>query len=629
MLAGIVQHANSIIYGSMAIIWVVVALPNLIALYSIGKEFRDESNKLRTDEFYLSLVKNYLLGSSNSSADYLANSNFDKVKNNFAKYAAEVRSVTQNKDIVQFVDITDYFNVAYIDEIARTNLCDLIPGAMTGLGILGTFMGLIAGITGFSTDSSENIAMGINNLLGGMNTAFMTSIVGVIASLLFSFIHKPLYNFCIREMENYIVLFHMADLDKSSKKLENQLLIHEKSQTKMLQSFSGVIAKAISDAMKAELVPVFKEMRKTTEDFVNFSSAQQKASLEKIVNEFVAKMNELLEDQLKELGKTIRDLSSQIRSAIDGICKTSSEVENINKISQQTIIEMKSFVNNLSDLIEKQAEKNIEISDKQAEKITGIAEKVKQDADQMVKDFASNINSSLEEQFSNIGETVKKLGSQIETVVNGICSTSNDVANVNKISQQAIADMGTFVTGLNDIRVLIGQDIENAREQVSKNAQINEEQAEQLQKIAVKINEEASAAESAISLMKQYCQEKVTEVTEAAYKRIEQVNEAAQRSLEITENIVENNKQLTSNLIDSARDNMDALVQSSANNNQLMLKIFQDFSDQVKIIVEQAQASTQDSMSKTDDVIRQTNDQINSLIEAMEEHIKSFQQMSD
>lgn len=626
MLAGIVQYANFIVYGSMAVIWITVALPNLIALYSIGKEFKDETNKLRTDQFYLSSIKNFLSGSQNSSTSCLQNSSFNKVKSNFAKYVAEVRNVAQNKNIVQFVDITDYFNIAYIDEIARTNLCDLIPGAMTGLGILGTFMGLIAGITGFSTDSSENIAIGINSLLGGMNTAFMTSIVGVIASLLFSFIHKPLYSFCVREMENYIVIFHMADLDKSSKKLENQLLIHEKNQTKMLQSFSGVIAKSISDAMKAELIPAFREMKKITEDFVNFSSEQQKASLEKIVNEFVNRMNQLLGGQLEELGQTVEDLSLQIRTAVNGICKTSGEVENINKISQQTINEMKSFVKDFSALIDKQAERNIEINNKQAEKIIEIAEKVKQDTDQMVKDLASNINSSLEKQFSNIGKTVEKLGSQIETVVNGICSTSNDVASINKISQQAIADMGTFITGLNDIRVIIAQDIEAAREQVTKNAQINEEQAKQLQKVAAQINEEASAAEVSISIMRQYCQEKVTEVAEDVYKRIEQANESVKRSLETAENIMENNKQYTSNLVDSARDNMDTLVKSSAINNQQMIKVFQDFSEQIKIVVNQAQASTQNSIDKADDIVRQTNDQINSLIEAMEKHIQSFYQ---
>ena len=530
MLAGIVQYANFVVYGSMAAIWGIVALPNLIALYSIGREFKDESGKLLTDEVYLQQVESYLSGDADDS--FLVNSSFNRVKCNFIKYADEVRDVAQNKDVVQFVDINDYFNITYIDEIARTNLCDLIPGAMTGLGILGTFMGLVAGITGFSADSSENISIGINNLLGGMNTAFMTSIVGVVASLLFSFIHKPLYNFCVREMENYVSSFHRADLDKSSKKLENQLLIHGKNQTNMLQSFSNVIAMAISDTMKAELVPVFKEMRETTEEFVNFSSAQQKNSLKKIVNEFVTKVNGLLNNQLEEISQKLKDVSLQMQSVVDGICQTSGEVDNINKISRQTVAEVKNFVNDLSSLIERQ----------------------------------------------------------------------------------------------NEIRALIGQDIEAAREQVSKNAQINEEQAKRLQEVAAKINEEASAAESSISLMRQYCQEKVTEVTDAAYKRIEQVNEAAQHSLKATENVIENNKQLTSDLVDSVRDNMNTLVQCSANNNQQMIKVFQDFSEQIKIVVSQAQASTQNSIDKTDDVVRETHEQINSLIDAMEEHIKSFYQ---
>ena len=83
---------------------------------------------------------------------------------------------------------------------------------------------------------------------------------------------------------------------------------------------------------------------------------------------------------------------------------------------------------------------------------------------------------------------------------------------------------------------------------------------------------------------------------------------------------------MTSDLVDSVRDNMNTLVQCSANNNQQMIKVFQDFSEQIKIVVNQAQASTQNSIDKADDVVRETHEQINSLIDAMEEHIKSFYQ---
>lgn len=106
----------------MAAIWGIVALPNLIALYSIGREFKDESGKLLTDEVYLQQVESYLSGDADDS--FLVNSSFNRVKCNFIKYADEVRDVAQNKDVVQFVDINDYFNITYIDEIARTNLCD-------------------------------------------------------------------------------------------------------------------------------------------------------------------------------------------------------------------------------------------------------------------------------------------------------------------------------------------------------------------------------------------------------------------------------------------------------------------------------------------------------------------------
>ena len=45
----------------------------------------------------------------------------------------------KQKGAAPFVDISDFYNSDYLDEIGSTGICDLISGTMTGLGILGTF----------------------------------------------------------------------------------------------------------------------------------------------------------------------------------------------------------------------------------------------------------------------------------------------------------------------------------------------------------------------------------------------------------------------------------------------------------------------------------------------------------
>src|SRR5690606_38790155 len=59
-----------------------------------------------------------------------------------------------------------------------------LAGVFTGLGILGTFIGLVSGLSGISTTRPEEVLDSVMNMLAGMSTAFYTSICGIFFSLL-------------------------------------------------------------------------------------------------------------------------------------------------------------------------------------------------------------------------------------------------------------------------------------------------------------------------------------------------------------------------------------------------------------------------------------------------------------
>ena len=151
------------------------------------------------------------------------------------------------KDGHSFVAIDDFFNANQLDEIGISGICDLIPGTMTGLGILGTFLGLVLGISGFDTASTEAITSSISGLLSGMGTAFLTSIVGVFFSLVFSYLHKIIYDYANKNLELFINNFHEKELDGHDNSTENQLLGYQQQQTdfqlqqtELLKTFAGI-----------------------------------------------------------------------------------------------------------------------------------------------------------------------------------------------------------------------------------------------------------------------------------------------------------------------------------------------------------------------------------------------------
>lgn len=82
-----------------------------------------------------------------------------------------------------------------------------MPGTLTGLGLLGTFVGLIVGIGSIQISSLDAALASIQVLFGSIQVAFYTSIAGVILSVLFNIIYKILWNIMIRDLGMFTSAF--------------------------------------------------------------------------------------------------------------------------------------------------------------------------------------------------------------------------------------------------------------------------------------------------------------------------------------------------------------------------------------------------------------------------------------
>ena len=97
------------------------------------------------------------------------------------------------------VDAEYFFN----EENLISNHIDIrfynaLPGILTGLGILGTFLGLMFGLSNldFASADSNELREGIAGLLSGATIAFSTSVWGMLSSICFNVLEKK----CIKKL---------------------------------------------------------------------------------------------------------------------------------------------------------------------------------------------------------------------------------------------------------------------------------------------------------------------------------------------------------------------------------------------------------------------------------------------
>ena len=110
----------------------------------------------------------------------------------FQDYREKVQMQRETGQIMS--DVDELINEDVLALYSWRGLNAQIPGVLTGLGLLGTFIGLLMGLRGLGFETVETALKSVQIILGGIDIAFYTSISGVILSIIFNISNNILRN---------------------------------------------------------------------------------------------------------------------------------------------------------------------------------------------------------------------------------------------------------------------------------------------------------------------------------------------------------------------------------------------------------------------------------------------------
>lgn len=90
---------------------------------------------------------------------------------------------------------------ALVDTPLQSNFYKHIPGILTGVGIIGTFTGLIAGLIGFDVSNPERVQAELSQLVQTVGHAFLVSALAITLAMLFTWIEKSVLTGRYRQVE--------------------------------------------------------------------------------------------------------------------------------------------------------------------------------------------------------------------------------------------------------------------------------------------------------------------------------------------------------------------------------------------------------------------------------------------
>lgn len=202
-------------------------------------------------------------------------------------------------------DTREYINEeTVVDKPGHVQLAELIPGLLTSLGILGTFMGLMQGLTSVDFSNAEGTIQSIPQLLGGMRFAFATSVAGISCSLMFNMFNRMAAGHAVRALDNFEDAFYDLAMPRPLQP-EVQMMCQKQDEDANMVRLAESVGNHVAASLEMALSRAMSPLQQSLDTFIKCATREQVDGVRRIVGQFVQQMNHSLSDQFTALGETM------------------------------------------------------------------------------------------------------------------------------------------------------------------------------------------------------------------------------------------------------------------------------------------------------------------------------------
>ena len=250
-------------------------------------------------------------------------------------------------------NITDFLNFDQLTENLSVRFCQILPGLMTAMGILGTFLGLAIGLTNFDFSSSQSLGESIQIFISGINIAFYTSIYGIVISIYMNSFYNSVEERFEEKLMKLEKCFDKLGMNQSEQSMWARLYEEERSQTRSLDQLNKEFASHLADVLGERLSKSFNMTNSNIQNLMGQIHERENSALEQMAGSFLKNLNSSiqsdyasmaemvgnLEKNFQTLGESVGYLSQWQKEMTDEIRKFVAEVSESNRRMEELTVQ--------------------------------------------------------------------------------------------------------------------------------------------------------------------------------------------------------------------------------------------------------------------------------------------------
>jgi methyl-accepting chemotaxis protein len=352
-----------------------------------------------------------------------------------------------------------YFNAENIvDAYTGSEFFRHLPGVFTGMGIIGTFAGLISGLKGFrpTTDPAQTMTM-IGPLIGAVREAFYVSAAAITAAMVITLLEKfiiaVLYGRTAKVANGIDRIF---DAGIGEEYLERLTKAAEEGTSQ---------AKMLKDALVKDISEILQEVTRKQTEGISVAQKELGAVLSTAIQTGLTEPLNRMEQSFKTmtggtgertvqmLGDVMASFSAKLSDLFGG------QISGINELNKRSAEAMQSAAASLRELVDELGRKGKEATDHMAQKMA--------EAINAMELRQSDINNRTEVALEKVAESMRGLMDAMGESVNRTLAGSRE-------REAALVQRSTdVVTGL-------GSQVDKAVVQMSEASQAMARSVEKL-----------------------------------------------------------------------------------------------------------------------------------------------------
>ena len=517
----------------------------------------------------------------------------------YSSYQTEKKRLEQNYLSYHVCKIEDYINQELIEALADKNLMNIIPGILTGLGILGTFIGLTHGLQFFSTKTADEMMESIAPLMEGIKVAFHTSIYGMASSLAFNCVYKNTMEEAYDSLDDFQDIFTkyvspdnesngisqliysqhkqadaVADSIVSSVRSINEniekIVSIQKLQQDEIARLPQEIGGAIGRGLGEVIIPQFQNANHSLETFAENINAIQMSGMGNLVNSFVSQMNDSLAGRFTELSDVINQTSElqkrnneYVQELFIRLGEITVDTKKISELNSETVSKMSENVQtmrNIQGRLLQSFSAVTEILDtnsqtmKEQQKYMGLLVEHQEKAGQVTQTFTRSVSQELERLENLQNELMENAKSALGTLSQS-ANESNQV-----LSEEAKKNLREIKEFSNAFREDLSREIENSYRQAQlQNQELSEAAKKEIDSVKGQLdttNKEMFLASKELGLVTKQLNEQTQESLVSTFKVFDEELAKITTHLSNTIKDVESTTERVPKVVSAAYENM-------------------------------------------------------------------------